>query len=114
MFSITRSPSSTALKAQAVLQQRCTVPSDQGFHALGFPLLHEPVFAKILKPGLPKGLCLRTERVGLLCACLLLKINTVLRQDLATFTARELFHKKIGYPVQPDRRKDLIPLGAGS
>lgn len=83
----------------------------RGFNALGFQLLHEPVFAKISKRGLARGSqpSLRTERVGLLCLCLLLKINTVFRKDLATFTARELFHKKMVYTVQPERQKDLIP-----
>ena len=82
-----------------------------GFHGLGLQLLHEPLFAKISKPGLVRGSqpSLRTERVELLCACFLLKINRVLRKDLATFTARELFHKKIVYTLQPERHKDLIP-----
>ena len=83
------------------------LPLALGFHGLGF----EPLFAEISKPGLARGSqpSFRTERVGLLCACLLLKMNMLLKKDLAAFTTRELFHRKIVNTVQPERHEDLTP-----
>lgn len=56
-------------------------------------------FAKISKPGLATGSkpSLKTGKALLLCLCLLFKTDMVLRKDLATFAARELFHTEIVY-----------------
>lgn len=40
---------------------------------------------------------LKTGKALLLCLCLLFKTDMVLRKDLATFAARELFHTGIVY-----------------
>lgn len=67
----------------------------------GFPAAAraKPALAKVSKPGLAMGSkpSLKTGKALLLCLCLLLKMDTVLRKDLATFAARELFHTEIVY-----------------
>lgn len=87
----------------------------RGFNALGFQLLHEPVFAKISKRGLVRGSqpSLRTERVGFLCLCLLLKINSFQKGSGNIYSKRTISLKDGVYSPAREAEGPNSPLVQG-